>query len=81
MPKAPVLRLVPKSGAKLKEIADTAGIVGILLTSFLTSFLKENPHLADKMSRDIRAYRRKVKPEYLPVIERALALIESVRNG
>lgn len=80
MPKARVFQLVP-SGTKFKDIAETAGVVGILLTSFLGVFLKENPHLADQMAFDIRGYAKTVKPEYQPIIERALKLIETVRKS
>jgi|HubBroStandDraft_6_1064221.scaffolds.fasta_scaffold1933851_1 hypothetical protein len=79
MAKKQILRLVP-SGVKFKDVAETAGMTGILLTAFLGAFLKDNPDLADAMAADIREYAKTIKPKYLPIIKRALKLIESVRQ-
>ena len=79
MAKIRKLKLIP-SGAKFKDVAETAGITGVLLTSFLGAFLKDNPNLADAMDADIRKYAKTIKPEYQPVIDRALKLIASVRK-
>ena len=79
MSKVTKLRLIP-SGAKFKDVAETAGVTGILLTSFLGAFLKDNPDLADAMAADIRKYSKTIKPEHQPIIDRALKLIDSVRQ-
>jgi hypothetical protein len=80
MPKKRVLRLVPKTGDKLAEVAESTAVVALLLSAFFAQFLHENPKLANKMVRALRAYAKEIEPEYRNVIKRALATIEAIQK-
>jgi len=80
MPKARAFRLVP-SGSKLKEVAQSSAVIGLLLSSFLETTLAQDPTLADTMLRQLQSYRADLKPEYQVTVSRAINFIESIRES